>query len=270
MKLATVRTADGTRAVRVDDDGAVDLGLPDVRAVLERPDRRSVAIADGDRFPLDTLDYAPLVPSPEKIICVGLNYRDHILEMGRELPEHPTLFAKFARSLTGAYDPIVLPAESQKVDWEAELVIVIGAQTRHATPEQAAAAIAGYTVGNDVTARDFQNRTPQWLQGKMFEASTPVGPWLVTETAPGRISCTVDGEVRQDSHTDELVFAPVDLVGYISAVITLVPGDLIFTGTPGGVGAGRRPPLFLAEGAQVVTAIEGIGELRNVCVADSR
>lgn len=269
MKLATVRTTSGTRAVRVDDDGAVDLGHDDVRAVLERPGwRTEAAAATGPVLPLDELDYAPLVPSPEKVICVGLNYRDHILEMGRELPEHPTLFAKFARTLTGARDPIVLPFGSEKVDWEAELVVVIGAECRHATGEQAAAAIAGYAVGNDVSARDFQNRTLQWLQGKMFESCTPVGPWLVTDVTPGRISCAVDGDVRQDSHTSELVFDPVRLVEYISAIVTLAPGDLIFTGTPGGVGAGRTPQLFLAEGQEVVTAIEGLGECRNSCVAE--
>jgi acylpyruvate hydrolase len=267
MKLATVRTARGTRAVRVDDEAAVDLGLADVRAVLERPDwRAEAAAADGERLPLDGLDYAPVVPMPEKVICVGLNYRAHILEMGRELPEYPTLFAKFARSLAGARDLIVLPAGSEKVDWEAELGVVVGTQVRHATPEQAAAAIAGYTVCNDISARDFQNRTLQWLQGKMFEASTPAGPWVVTDTEPGRISCTVDGETMQESHISELVFSPVDLVVYISAIVTLAPGDLILTGTPGGVGAGRRPPRFLKEGQEVVTTIEGIGECRNVCV----
>lgn len=271
MKLATIRTEDGLRAVRVDDDGAVDLGHTDVRAVLERPGwREEAAAASGAVRPLEGLDYAPLVPSPEKVICVGLNYRDHILEMGRELPAHPTLFAKFARTLTGARDPIVLPAGSEQVDWEAELVVVIGAEVRHATGAAAAAAIAGYAVGNDVSARDFQNRTLQWLQGKMFEACTPVGPWLVTDTQPGRISCTVDGDVRQDSHVSELVFDPARLVEYISAIVTLAPGDLIFTGTPGGVGLGRKPPVFLAEGQEVVTAIDGLGECRNVCVVEKQ
>jgi len=265
MKLATVRTPTGTRAVRVDDTGAVDLGLPDVRAVLEHPDwRTTAAAADGER--LHELDYAPLVPFPEKVVCVGLNYLDHIAEMGEQPPEHPTLFAKFARTLTGAYDPIVLPAGSQAVDWEAELGVVVGGRVRHATPGQAQAAIAGYTVVNDVSARDFQNRSRQWLQGKMFEASTPVGPWLVTDAQPGRITCTVDGETVQDGHTSKVVFPPAELVAYVSQIITLVPGDLIVTGTPGGVGAGRRPPRFLCAGQTVVTAIDGVGECRNVCV----
>ena len=267
MKLATIRTTTGTAAVRVDDDGAVELGATDLGEFLARPDWRAAAeSASGARHELAGLDYATLVPRPEKVFCVGLNYRTHILEMGRELPEYPTLFAKFARSLVGAYDPVELPAGSEQVDWEAELGVVIGAEVRHATPEQAAAAIAGYTVVNDVTARDFQFRTVEWLQGKTFERSTPVGPWLVTDAEPGEISCTVDGEVVQQADTSDLVFSPAALVAYISQIITLVPGDLIATGTPGGVGHARKPARYLAEGAALVTRVEGIGELRNAVV----
>ena len=274
MRLATIRTAEGTRAVRVDDDGAVELGYPDLGALLRRPDWRSVAAASGGRrHDLAGLDYAPPVPSPEKIFCVGLNYRTHILEMGRELPEHPTLFGKFARALVGAYDPVVLPAGSTKVDWEAELGVIVGAELRHATADQARAGIAGYTVVNDVTARDFQFRTVQWLQGKTFESSTPVGPWLVVaepgeEPRSRELSCTVDGEVMQRADTADLVFDPVTLVAYISEIITLAPGDLIATGTPGGVGHARKPPRYLAAGSDLVTRIEGLGECRNVLVAE--
>ncbi|MDN5751141.1 MAG: fumarylacetoacetate hydrolase family protein [Pseudonocardia sp.] len=268
MRLATIRTPEGTRAVRVDDDAAVDLGAPDLTAFLRRPAwRAEAAAATGRRYALDGLDYATLVPFPEKIVCVGLNYRTHILEMGRELPEHPTLFAKFARSLIGAYDPITLPTGSEQVDWEAELGVVVGSEVRDASPEEAAAAIAGYTVVNDVTARDFQYRSVQWLQGKTFEASTPVGPWLVTDAAPGAISCTVDGEQMQKADTSDLVHGAAFLVSYLSGIITLVPGDLIATGTPGGVGHARTPPRYLNAGSEVVTRVEGVGECRNTCVA---
>jgi acylpyruvate hydrolase len=267
VKLATIRTAAGTAAVRVDDDAAVELGAPDLGEFLTRPGwRASAAAAAGARHDLAGLDYAPPVPRPEKVICVGLNYRTHILEMGRELPEHPALFAKYARALVGAHDPIELPAGSQQVDWEAELGVVIGAEVRRATAEQAAAAIAGYTVVNDVTARDFQYRSVQWLQGKTFERSTPVGPWLVTDVEPGEISCAVDGDVVQKADTADLVFGPADLVAYVSQIITLVPGDLIATGTPGGVGHARKPPRYLVEGNELVTQVEGVGELRNVVV----
>ena len=270
MKLATIRTAPGTAAVRIDEDSAVELGAPDLAVFLARPDWKAAAeIADGPRHALGSLDYAPLVPRPEKIFCVGLNYRSHILEMGRELPRYPTLFAKFSRALVGAHDPVVLPVGSTEVDWEAELGVVIGAEVRHATPEQAAAAIAGYTVVNDVTARDFQYRSAEWLQGKTFERSTPVGPWLVTDARYGEITCHVDGDIVQKADATDLVFSPADLVAYISQVITLMPGDLIATGTPGGVGHARKPPRYLGEGAELVTRIEGVGELRNTTVRES-
>jgi acylpyruvate hydrolase len=271
-RLATIRTAAGTRAVRIVGAEAVELGADDVRDVLAQPDwRTTTAAATGRRHDVATLDYAPLVGSPEKIVCVGLNYRSHILEMGHPLPEYPTLFAKYSRALIGANDPIVLPKASQKIDWEAELGVVIGSPVRDATAEQARAAIAGYTVVNDVTARDWQDRTAQWLQGKSFEACTPIGPWLVVAESgavpDAAITCSVDGEVMQEASTGDLVFDPVALVEYISQVITLVPGDVIATGTPGGVGHARTPPRYLVDGAEMVTSIDGIGTCRNICGA---
>ena len=219
--------------------------------------------------------FAPVVLDPGKIVCVGVNYADHIAEMGREPPEFPTLFAKFTDALIGARDDIVLPAVSAATDWEVELALVIGRDVRHATDAEAASAIAGFTVANDVSMRDWQNRTLQWLQGKTFEHATPVGPWLVTPdevggTAPDlELRCEVDGVLRQQSRTGQLVFGPAAIVAYVSSVVTLRPGDLILTGTPGGVGAAMDPPVFLAPGQVVRTAIEGIGELVNRCVAEA-
>jgi acylpyruvate hydrolase len=274
MKLATIRVGDTTHAVRLDADAAVELGAADLVEVLRRPDwRTSAREADGPSHPLDTLDYAPLVLAPEKIFCVGLNYRSHILEMGRTLPEHPTLFAKFSRALVGAYDDITLPA-SEEMDWEAELAVVIGAPVRNASPAEAKAAIGGYTVLNDVTARDWQYRTLQWLQGKTFEATTPIGPWLVTDdeasAEDAELSCELDGETVQRADIGDLVFDPVDLVSYISQIVTLVPGDVIATGTPGGVGHARKPPRYLADGSVLTTRIAGIGECRNLCRQEAR
>ncbi|HJR40425.1 MAG TPA: fumarylacetoacetate hydrolase family protein [Nocardioidaceae bacterium] len=276
MKLATIRIPEGTRAVRVDGTTLIDLDARDVREVLEREDwQQSAAEAGGQTWDLADADFAPLVPEPSKVICVGLNYRNHILEMGRDLPEHPTLFNKYADTLIGARDEIHRPAETDKFDWEAELTVVIGKPVRRATGAEAEAAIAGFTVLNDVTCRDWQFRTREWLQGKNWDSTTPVGPFLVTpDELPGgvrpslSISCEVDGELMQKDSTADLLFDPVALVEYVSTMIRLNPGDLIATGTPGGVGHARRPEVYLSAGQRVVTEIEGIGRLENTVVAD--
>lgn len=282
MRLATIRTPGRTVAMRIDEHVAVELGPSDLVELLADPRwRERAASASGPEHALDALDYAPLVLRPDKVVCVGLNYRQHILEMGRELPDHPTLFAKYSGALVGAHDDIVLPHVSPAMDFEAELGVVIGQQLRYGDPDSAAAAIAGWTVVNDVTARDWQSRTAQWLQGKTFEATTPVGPWLEVQepAASGELpplapswslSCMVNGETMQQADTADLVFSPVDLVAYVSQVVTLEPGDLIATGTPGGVGHARRPPRYLTDGDVVVTRIEGVGELQNTCRAEKR
>ena len=264
MRLGTIRTASGTSAVRIDGDLAIEIGASDVGALLAAGDWRAQAgAADGPQHRIADLSYAPVVPRPGKIICVGLNYRSHIIEMGRDLPEYPTLFAKYPEALIGAFDPLTLPAESDQVDWEVELAVVVGRRVRHADAAAASEAIAGYSIINDVTMRDWQYRTPEWLQGKTFEATTPFGPHLVTpdEIAPdAKISCLVDGEVVQDSTIADLLFGPVDLVRYISTILPLDPGDVIATGTMGGVGHARTPPRYLQSGQTLVARIEGIGE----------
>lgn len=276
MKLATIRTADGTRAVLVDGDELVDLGVPDVGTFLTLADwKERAAAATGARTTAAGAEFATLVTNPSKVVCVGLNYRNHILEMGRDLPEYPTLFCKFADTLLGAGDDILRPQETEKFDWEAELGIVIGSTVRRADEEQAAAAIAGFTIVDDITCRDWQFRTREWLQGKNWDSTTPVGPYLVTpdELAGGvrpklAISLTVDGETMQSDTTGDLLFDPVALVRYISTMVRLNPGDVIATGTPGGVGHARKPERYLLGGETVVTAIEGLGEQRNLVAKD--
>ncbi|TML67113.1 MAG: fumarylacetoacetate hydrolase family protein [Actinobacteria bacterium] len=273
MRLATIRTSDGVRAARVEGDHAVLLGHSDVGALLaEGPHALAdAAQVTGPTFDVATLDYAPLVPNPGKVFCLGLNYLGHIRETGREVPEFPTLFAKFADALCGARDPITLPPESSQVDWEAELAVVIGKPIRRATEAQALDAIAGYTICNDISMRDYQYRTLQWLQGKTWEASTPLGPVLVTpdeidHARDVEVRCEVDGVLRQCASTSELVHSPGFAIAYISTICTLRPGDVISTGTPAGVGMGMDPPTFLARGQTVRCSIAGIGELVNRCV----
>jgi acylpyruvate hydrolase len=272
MRLATIRTEYGTTAARLDGDMLVPLDAADVGEVLAagglgRPREGAAPV------PAAEADFAPVVPRPGKIICVGLNYRAHILETGRDLPQFPTLFAKFADTLTGARDDLVLPSVSEKVDWEVELGVIIGRPVYRATAAEAEAAIAGYTVVNDVSMRDWQHRTLQWLQGKMFERSTPAGPYLVTADETGsapdlEVRCEVDGVTMQQSRTSDLLFGAAEIVAYASQAVTLRPGDLIATGTPGGVGNARKPPVYLQPGNVLRTWIEGLGECVNQCVAE--
>jgi acylpyruvate hydrolase len=196
--------------------------------------------------------------------------------MGRDTPRHPTLFAKYDGSLIGAGDTVTLPTVSDTVDWEAELAFVIGRAARHVTKAEALDFVAGYTVANDVTVREYQRRTREFLAGKTFEATTPLGPELVTADEFGgkepdlEIRCEVDGEVMQISRTSDLLFGIADIVAYVSDIITLQPGDVILSGTPGGVGDGRDPKVYLKEGQTLRTVIEGLGETRNVCVREPR
>jgi acylpyruvate hydrolase len=275
MRFATIRTADGTTAARFDGDTLTALDAPDVGALLAAEGGPGGVPARSGAAPVlvAEADFAPVVPGPSKVICVGLNYRTHIQETGRELPEYPTLFAKFAETLMGPYDDLALPAVSSRVDWEAELGAIIGRPVYRADAAEAADAIAGYTVCNDVSMRDFQRRTLQWLAGKMFQHSTPAGPYLVTPDEVGNaadleIGCSIDGDVVQLARTSDLLFGPADIVSYVSQIITLRPGDLLLTGTTGGVGDARTPPVYLKPGQVVRTWVEGLGECVNRCVAE--
>jgi len=275
MRLVTIRTSNGTRAARLDGDRVIELDAPDVGSLLSDPDWARVAAAGGGAGrDLADADLATLVPTPSKIICLGLNYASHIKEMGRELPEYPTLFAKFPGTLIGARDPIVLPRVSEQVDWEVELGVVVGRRARHVRGDEAAAAIAGYTVVNDVSVRDYQSHTNQFLAGKIFEHTTPVGPALVTlDELPGggidlAVRCEVDGQVMQDSRTSDLLFSPAEIISYVSDIITLEPGDLIASGTPAGVGAARTPQVWLRPGQVVRTVVESVGECVNQCLPE--
>jgi len=275
VKLATIRLDGRTTAVRVEGDALVDLGLPDVGAVLASPGGlETAARTAGARSSAAGVVFAPLVPRPGKVICVGLNYQKHIKEMGRDLPEYPTLFAKFTDALIGAHDDIHRPAETDQFDWEAELALVVGRPVRRADEAEAAAAIAGFTVLNDITCRDWQFRTREWLQGKNWDSTTPLGPYLVTSDEVGGsrpaldIRCEVNGQLMQQDNTGDLLFDPVDLVRYVSAMIRLNPGDIIATGTPGGVGHARKPQVFLRAGDTVVTEIAGVGRLENHVITE--
>lgn len=275
MRFGTLRTSDGTTAVRAHEDipRGVQLPFPDVGAILNAEALDEAATLSGASVEFDEGDLAPPVLRPSKVVCLGMNYLEHVREMGDEIPPYPTLFAKFATNLIGPRDDIILPYQSEKVDWEVELAVVIGAPIRHAGPQEVARAIAGYTVINDITARDWQFRTPQWLQGKAFDGSTPIGPFVVTpdEIADPqnlRMTCSVDGQAMQDSSTKSMVFPIFEHIAYISRVFVLNPGDIIATGTPFGAGWAQNPPTFLKSDQILESWIEGIGTLRNRCIPD--
>jgi 2-keto-4-pentenoate hydratase/2-oxohepta-3-ene-1,7-dioic acid hydratase in catechol pathway len=284
MRLATLETPAGPRAAVLHGTSYVDLHAtdaavpPSVRALLEGgPEllRRAAAAAarpDAARLAAGAR-LLPPVPDPHKIVCIGLNYRDHAAETGAALPRDPVLFSKFATTLIGPEAAIVLPPVSHEVDYEAELVLVIGRGGRNIPRESARAHLAGYTVGHDVSARDWQLKKDgkQWLAGKTFDTFAPTGPWLVTsDEVPDPhalgIRLRLNGQTMQDSNTNQLIFRAEDLVAYISQVVTLQPGDLIFTGTPAGVGVARKPPVWLKGGDVVEVEIDGLGVLRNPVV----
>ncbi|MGD9647546.1 MAG: fumarylacetoacetate hydrolase family protein [Pirellulales bacterium] len=285
MRFVTYLSERGPRAAGVRDGGYVDLADADaslpssVRAILEAGDhlasRIEEAVAKGKSIDAGTVALAAPIPDPRKIVCVGLNYADHAHESGVQPPGEPVVFNKFPTTLTGHLAPIVLPRVSQEVDYEAELVVSIGRTARHVAASQAMSHVAGYMCGHDVSARDWQLRKEgkQWLLGKSFDTFAPCGPWMVTANEIAdphnlRVQFRLNGKTLQDSNTNQFIFQLPTLIEYVSQVCTLEPGDLIFTGTPPGVGFARKPPVFLQPGDIAEVEIEGLGVLRNPVIAE--
>lgn len=285
MRLCTFRTTGEPLLGAQTAGGFVDLRAvdpqlpPSLHALLSggadalaRARRALGAVRDEHVLPRERITLLPPIPNPSKIVCIGLNYRDHAAEVGLALPEYVTVFAKWPNVLVGDSAPIVIPAESHRVDYEAELAFVIGTRARHVDEAHAYDAVAGYTCFNDVSVRDYQMRTSQWTFGKVFDTHGPCGPVLVTrDEIPDphalRIRCSIDGEALQDSSTAQLVFGIPRLVAELSAVMTLEPGDIVATGTPAGVGTSRKPKRWIRPGERVRVEIEGIGVLENPAVA---
>lgn len=263
MRLATLVVGPTTRAAVVDGDHLVLLPAADVGELLAVPGWRAVVdagTAAGERVPVEAATFAPVVTSPRKVLCVGHNYRAHIAEVGAQVPSDPTYFPKWADGLLAHGAPLVLPPVSDQVDWEAELAVVVDAD----------GGVAGYTIANDVSVRDYQKRTSQWLPGKAFDALTPLGPWLVTadawDPAGQTVRCLVDGEVVQEGDPSDVVFDAPTLLADIATFTRLRAGDVVLTGTPSGVGMARTPPRWLEPGQELVTEISGIGRLVNPVV----
>jgi len=275
VQLVSYRSDRGDRAGVLRDGLVVDAGdalgseVATVRGLLTDGLLDRLSDADGDGVPLAEVDLLPPVPDPEKIVCIGLNYRDHAAEGRQEPPPVPTFFAKFDNALVPDGATVTLPAASSKVDYEAEIAFVVG-RTAHEVPvAEALDHIAGYTLLNDLSARDLQFQTPQWLPGKVFDGSAPCGPALITADelpdAPGGLGIALDlnGERMQEATTGELIFSIPELLTHLSTLMTLAPGDIVSTGTPAGVGGAREPRVWLRDGDELVVSSPQLGELRT-------
>jgi acylpyruvate hydrolase len=262
-RFAALVDGDVVRPLR----GVAELGRETPAGILADP-----PLSD-ERVPLDAVTLRPVIPTPGKVVCIGLNYKAHVEEGVYEVPDYPALFSKFAETLVGAGEPVLLPPESAAVDYEAELAFVIGRSVRRAGGDAALAAVGGYTAANDVSMRDYQYRTHQWLPGKNWANSTPLGPFLVTPDEVGDphaldISLELNGERMQSSNTRHFIFDIPTIIATISEFVPLSPGDVVLTGTPSGVGYRREPQVLLKDGDRVVVEIERVGRLENPFAAE--
>lgn len=285
MKLLSFRAQGAVRLGVLTDDGVIDLNAaqPQVPADLgaalaagvDLKAAAEAAIKSGaPRLPLDSIKYAPVVPRPGKIICLGLNYFDHAKEGGREKPDYPWFFFRGATSLLGHGEATLRPRISEKFDYEAELAVVIGKAGRHVSKENALDLVYGYSCFNDISVRDYQKRTPQWTIGKNFDTTGAFGPYLVTaDEVPAAargltLQCRLNGEVMQNANTDDMIFDIPETIALLTECLTLEPGDVIVMGTPAGVGQARTPQVWMKPGDTVEIDIQGIGVLRNPVEAE--
>ncbi|MFF0148478.1 acylpyruvate hydrolase [Amycolatopsis sulphurea] len=270
MKLARVKFEGRATPALVEDDRIRLLETESIASALSLV-ASGQDLPLGARIPAGSAELLAPIDNDAKFFCIGLNYYTHMAEAKLPKPRHPIVFSKYPSALIGPADDVLLPNTSKMVDWEAELGVVVGRRLREADEEQAARAIGGFTVVNDVSARDYQVHESQWIPGKNIEASTPVGPWIVTvdELDPNpdlALSTRVDGEVRQDGRTTDQIFTPAQILAYISEWITLEPGDIVATGTCAGVGHCMTPPVYLGADQVLETTIERVGTLTNRCV----
>lgn len=277
MRLLTYDAGDGPRAGVLEDGRVVDawalLGEPHragLRELLEhdRVDNLRVRLGDtgAPSHPLSAVRVLAPIPDPEKIVCIGLNYAAHAAEGREEVPESPTIFGKFRNALAAPGATVTLPAASAKVDYEGEIAFVIGRPAKEVDEAHALDHVAGYTLFNDLSARDLQYATPQWMAGKVFDGSAPCGPWLVTPDEAGapdalELTLTLNGERMQSGRTDQLIYSIPFLVAHLSRLMTLRPGDIVATGTPEGVGGARQPRVWLQDGDELVVESPTLGRL---------
>jgi 2-keto-4-pentenoate hydratase/2-oxohepta-3-ene-1,7-dioic acid hydratase in catechol pathway len=267
VRIVTYSSERGPRAGVLHAGAVLDAG-PSVRELLEAGALPEPAALEGTGIQEDEVSLLPPVPDPDKIICLGLNYRSHATEQGVEPPESPTFFAKFRNALAAPGTTVPLPATSEKVDYEAEVAFVIGKRCRDVPPGEGLDHVAGYTLFNDLSARDLQFSTPQWMPGKVFDGAAPCGPALVTPDEAGdpeaiEFSLELNGATMQSASTGDLVFAVAELVSRLSQLMTLEPGDLVSTGTPAGVGSIRQPRVWLQHGDEIVISSPTLGRLET-------